>query len=281
MISSLAELVAPLTEEEFLALLRNRRPAFQEGDNERKYDGLLSWSTLRTLIDDRAIRPEDVRMTSKRTAVPAPFYVAHDKLKPAAINALLSHGASLIVTALQSYVPALGVLCRHIAERTSDAVTIVAIASAGEDGALRSHYDREDVFVVQLAGRKRWRIFGESIANPVSSEGDFADPQSEPIFDRTLRPGDALFLPSGYLHQCINGDDLSLHAVFGFTPVSGYRAVKSLLSLLADEPIFRTPLTRLPDADARQRLEGAIKSRVIEALKESAWTGKPAGKTEP
>ncbi len=103
---------------------------------------------------------------------------------------------------------------------------ISAFASLRGRG-VATHYDVNDNFVIQLRGRKRWRLAtSRSADNPtVGYRVDRAPtlvhemeaggrlptelPDDHLTFD--LEPGSVAFVPRGYLHQCETVDDESLH----------------------------------------------------------------------
>ena len=66
------------------------------------------------------------------------------------------------------------------------------------------HYDDVDVFIVQLCGRKRWRVFGpktEEEVLPRWPSDDFGKEELGPLLlDAVLRRGDVLYLPRGTVH---------------------------------------------------------------------------------
>lgn len=273
-IASLEDLVAPLTEPEFLDLLRTRSIKFHRSPGENRYDGLLGWPSLRRMIETGAVPPEALRITKQAAVVPPFFYLENGKVNGEKIERLLSSGASLIVEALSPHVPALDALCASIRDRTAETIVAGAIATHGDGGALAYHYDEDDLFIVQLEGSKHWRIYGPPVQNPVAGMGISSKQQGEPVFDDVLRPGDFLFLPAGYWHQCENERDLSLHLGIFFKPHTAYYAVKALLPKLINEEIFRRPLARLEDPTDRTALEAEIRSRLIEQF-ESMLSSKP------
>jgi ribosomal protein L16 Arg81 hydroxylase len=271
MISSLADLVAPLTEADFLELLRARTMTFRRGTDGNRYGDLLSWQALRALLDGGTLKTGDFRVRSRNELVPHLFYFANGKVRPEAVTTFLNSGASLIFRHLERHFPALEALCRDIGTRTSETSLADAIVTTGTGGALPFHYDVEDMFVVQLEGSKRWKVHDERIVHPVEGCPAMPEPRGAPILDVVMHPGDSLFLPAGYTHHCENGPDLSLHLVICFVPTTGYYAVKSLLSRLEQENLFRTPLSRVRDAAQRSALELDIKRRLSELMGQTSW----------
>ncbi|GMH80847.1 hypothetical protein TrLO_g332 [Triparma laevis f. longispina] len=83
------------------------------------------------------------------------------------------------------------------------------------------HYDNVDVFILQMEGKKRWRVYKpgengfrkEEVLPRVSSKDYDPDKMPKPYLDVTLGPGDLLYLPRGWIHQAVttDRDDWSLH----------------------------------------------------------------------
>ena len=70
------------------------------------------------------------------------------------------------------------------------------------------HYDDVDVFILQLVGYKRWRVYSPLNKRemlPRSSSRDYTekemDENGEEYMDVVLCPGDVLYLPRGWIHQ--------------------------------------------------------------------------------
>ncbi|XP_042856758.1 ribosomal oxygenase 1-like [Penaeus japonicus] len=67
------------------------------------------------------------------------------------------------------------------------------------------HWDDIEAFILQLEGKKRWRVYSprtEDEVLPVDSSGNLdANEVGEPILDVTLEEGDLLYFPRGFIHQ--------------------------------------------------------------------------------
>ena len=266
---SLQEVVAPLEKAEFLSLLRARSLMFRRSSGQTPFKGLFDWTALREMIDRGAVPPSSLRVHVRAEPVPEPFYVEDGKVSASKLTKLLSAGASVVAVPLQPHFPVLDELCADIMESTGETTKIGAIISTGADGALKLHYDEEDLILIQLEGSKRWQIFGPPVPNPVSDMPQPPRPEgSPPVFDEGLRPGDFLFLPAGHWHRCDNGPELSLHVGIFFSAPTGCDMTSDLLRQIAAEDMFRVPLTRLGDSTTRARFEAAIKDRLIEKIRQ-------------
>ena len=78
------------------------------------------------------------------------------------------------------------------------------LTPAGTQG-FAPHYDDIEAFVLQLEGKKRWRVY-QPLSNaqvlPRHSSPNYEQEQiGEPIIDVILECGDLLYFPRGYIHQ--------------------------------------------------------------------------------
>ncbi|XP_062406441.1 ribosomal oxygenase 1 [Sardina pilchardus] len=91
----------------------------------------------------------------------------------------------------------------------------VYLTPAGTQG-FAPHYDDIEAFVVQLEGKKHWRVYNprsEDEVLPVVSSPNFSQAEiGKPILDVVLEAGDLLYFPRGFIHQgdCLP-DAHSLH----------------------------------------------------------------------
>ena len=138
--------------------------------------------------------------------------------------------------------------------------------TSGRGGALRCHYDAEDLIILQIAGTKRWQVFSSPIANPVPGITVGSPPEGPPVFAQVLQPGDFLFLPAGHWHHCENGSHRSLHVCILFAPPNGRNLMKSLVSKLSSDETFRRPLTRHSSPETLAEHEAALKARLVDTI---------------
>ncbi|KAA0191349.1 Lysine-specific demethylase NO66, partial [Fasciolopsis buskii] len=78
------------------------------------------------------------------------------------------------------------------------------------------HYDDIEAFIMQLEGSKEWRIYAPRSPSeklPRESSPNFTEKDlGKPMMTVTLKPGDLLYLPRGFIHQGSTSDEThSLH----------------------------------------------------------------------
>lgn len=78
---------------------------------------------------------------------------------------------------------------------------------------LAEHFDTHDVFIVQVEGSKKWRLFDPVIELPLHEQGGGLsdDTPRNSRRDITLHAGDVLYIPRGVLHAAQTGEDASVH----------------------------------------------------------------------
>lgn len=272
----LAELVAPLSEEEFVALLRERNLALLRGVGRERYSKLLTWHSLLQMIrrgEHPASLAEFSLVMDSKLAPPDRWWKPSPDGDGNVIDlpnllAYMAAGFSLSVTGLEAFVPRLKTLCDSIRSRLREQIRIGAIVTTGKANAFTLHYDPEDLVILQVEGRKRWKVFGPAVPNPVVGIAPGPPPPEDRlIFDKVLEPGDFLFLPAGNWHRCENQDGRSVHLGVFFQPPSGVDAVRALASKLLSDDQLRVPLSRLEDPASLSAVEGRIKSRAMELVR--------------
>ena len=109
-------------------------------------------------------------------------------------------------------------LLLHVLERHWNcAVGCNAYLTPANAQGFAPHSDDVDVFVLQLEGRKTWRVYppgaGDQEVWPRISSRDFEPRELPKPTEVHLEPGDLLYLPRGTIHAAVSDrDSHSLHA---------------------------------------------------------------------
>ena len=265
--TTLEELVAPLTEAEFLGFLRERKVVHLRSANDGCYVPLAGWEALRRLIEHGEYpRGDYFKVTKESKLAPTRCWMSNGKVDTDRLEQCLADGFSIIVTHIEEELPALRALCQSISVRLQETSYAGVVVSSGAEGAFRTHYDVEDLVILQVEGAKRWQMFGPPVSNPVRGMAAQSPPPGPPCFDEVLQPGDLLFVPAGHWHHCQTMSGKSIHlAIFLYAPTS-WHATKALTSQLLTDELFRAPLTRVGDVTQLEALEAEVKRRLIEKI---------------
>ena len=121
----------------------------------------------------------------------------------------------------------------------------IYLAPSCNHRAFGTHHDVVDVFVCQIAGKKRWRIYEPIIDHPIwhMKNHRYDLDEDSPTMDVTLEPGDVLFMRRGDPHnvQCV-GVEPSLHVNLRIIPTTRKLFLDWVVQEAADEASFRTAL---------------------------------------
>jgi bifunctional lysine-specific demethylase and histidyl-hydroxylase NO66 len=168
-------------------------------------------------------------------------------------------GATLVVQGMHHWWPALGAFCRSLEARLGHAAQANAYFTPRRAQGLPVHHDTHDVFCLQLSGEKRWLIYEPVWELPLRDQKykeEMGKP-GEPVLDITLRPGDTLYLPRGWLHAAATSDEESLHLTIGVNVYTWFEAFRAALNDCAADVAFR----RSPAGEPAELLE-ALRARL-------------------
>lgn len=155
------------------------------------------------------------------------------------------------------------------------------VSYAAPGGSVGPHVDQYDVFVLQGAGRRRWRIDPATPADaallpelPVKILAEF-----EPAEEWVLGPGDVLYLPPGVGHHGIGEDANCLTLSIGFRAPERRQLVQAWLedvaAQLAEGDLYGDPA--LPPVSHHGRLDPATESRMERFLQDGLAFPPPFG----
>ena len=168
-------------------------------------------------------------------------------------------GATIVLQALHVNWHPLAVFCRQLEEAIGHPVQVNSYYTPRGSQGFAVHHDTHDVLVLQIACDKRWLLYDPLLELPLKHQryskslGD----HGEPTADLTLRAGDTLYLPRGWLHQAETSDSDSLHLTIGINAYTWLDAAKAALVPLEQDADLR----RGVDADRDQADEIAERLR--------------------
>jgi hypothetical protein len=107
------------------------------------------------------------------------------------------------------------------------------------------HWDDHDVFILQVAGRKQWKVYGMTRAYPLARDVvATADPPTEPLWEGLLQDGDLLYIPRGWWHVATPLDEPTLHLTVGVNNPTGADFLSWFVDRLRDSEEVRRDLPR-------------------------------------
>lgn len=128
-----------------------------------------------------------------------------------AVRARLARGATLLLANVHEWHAPMRTVCGDLAQLTGCKTGAVVFWTGPDSPGLRVHRDDCHVFIVQLAGAKRWRLYDVPADAAAWAPGFLTGvPAHEPtVID--LQAGDAVYVPKGQAHATESVGGSSLH----------------------------------------------------------------------
>jgi hypothetical protein len=272
---------------------------------------LFDESSVDELVSRRGLRTPFIRVakdgvTLDRGDFTSPAGVGAgiaDQVDDSRLTALLADGATIVLQALHRTWSPLLDFSQQLGAELGHPVQVNAYVTPPQSRGFDDHYDVHDVFVLQISGRKRWRIHPPVHPAPLRDqpwtdhrEAVAAAAEEPPMIDAVLEPGDCLYLPRGFLHAATALGDVSTHLTLGVHTWTRHKLARTLLeralSGLADDVDLRASLPLGVDVGAaaeissdlevvRARLAEAIQAVTPEEVAAVLATAAQAGRPEP
>ncbi|AFW02896.1 cupin [Gluconobacter oxydans] len=134
-------------------------------------------------------------------------------------------------------------------------------------GNLPRHYDNVDGLILQISGRKTWKLWGIAATDPllVEKRSNVSEMATDDNVHATytLEAGDLLFVPAGMIHETDTTDDHSIHITVGVTPFRWYNVMSDYLAprLAGPRPAPRLQLGEAINSLRERLLNGRYPSR--------------------
>jgi hypothetical protein len=192
-----------------------------------------------------------------------------DQVADDRVLALFADGHTVVLQGLHRLWPPLIDFAGSLTSDLGHPVQINAYVTPPASRGFSAHYDVHDVFVLQVAGEKRWRIHEPVLREPLRSQ-PWTDRRAavearatEPsVIDEVLRPGDALYLPRGYLHAAEALGGVSCHLTVGIHPITRQAVLASLVALLGEDSALRASLPLGVDLSDPAAIEADVQATV-------------------
>jgi hypothetical protein len=154
-------------------------------------------------------------------------------LDPGAVRRELAAGRTLLLSQVNEWHPPIARLVAELRRELGRAVEAFVFLTPPGRQAMVTHRDDADVIVLQLHGRKSWRVHGGP--SPDGHWVSGACPRPGPVLLETvIEPGQVLYLPRGFAHRAVGEHGLSLHLSLTIREVGARHLHEVLGHWLAD-----------------------------------------------
>jgi len=244
--------------EEFADRNWGREPLLSTADDlAAGFDDLFSADAVDELVTRRGVRTPFIRMAQEGSVLAASAYTASggfgaevaDQVSSDQVFAEFAGGATIVLQGLHRLWPPIIDFTRALIDDLGHPAQVNAYVTPPSSQGFDPHYDTHDVFVLQISGEKHWRIHAPVHVDPLRSQpweqhrGAVARAATQdPVIDAVLRPGDALYLPRGWIHSATALGATSVHLTVGMSAYTRADIVDALLGQVGDSADLRASL---------------------------------------
>jgi hypothetical protein len=215
----LASLLDPVPVDEFLSTYWLKEYLFCEGRSDR-FAELLSWPALNRILEHHWRETYRFRLAMQGRDLDPASYADLDgytpRIRAKDITDHLRRGATLSFDAIDELHEPLTRLAESFEAFFRGGTKINIYAGWRALHGLDLHRDNQEIFILQLDGRKRWLLYGFSIDGV--ERGDLSTTSVPPAgasLDRILTAGDLLYIPRGCYHVAVPMNEPTLHLTLG------------------------------------------------------------------
>ncbi|WP_405018191.1 cupin domain-containing protein [Kitasatospora sp. NBC_00070] len=202
-----------------------------------KLAAMFNRDAARRIVADPALRPVELGMVHRGA--------------PAAIPPDADHRThTLVLNGLHLTWPPLREAARVLSSELGHPVTANAYLTPPNSEGYGPHWDTHHVLLAQVEGAKHWHLHPPIVDDPLDrhrwtavgfTPEQLADVHTNAI-PVTLRAGEVLFIPRGWVHYGHTTDAPSAHITFGVQLLTRHWVLQQVLDAAAERPELRAAL---------------------------------------
>jgi len=226
-------LLGALSLEAFLSEFWERQVLHVEHGDPRFYDDLLTLRDIERVVSSGGLRYPALQLSKGGTFLPPEVFCKDVRSGDIVfsgvpdlerLQAAYQAGATLSLPGFHRAWRPLAELAGGVESLFNHGVhTNIYLTPPGSPG-FDPHYDTHEVFVLQISGRKHWKIYDPILDLPHQSQ-PFRPAMlkpSAPVRELELKPGDLLYVPRGVVHTTASLDEASAHVTLGISVYTFY-----------------------------------------------------------
>jgi hypothetical protein len=249
----LERLLAPVALDAFFTRYWEREVLYLKRENAHYYDDLLTLRDLERVVAAGGLRYPALQLSSGGTFLPPEAFCKDvrsgeivfsgvpdlDRLQSA-----YQSGATLSLPGFHRAWRPLAELAGEVESYFNHGVHTNIYLTPRRSQGFDPHYDTHEVFVLQISGRKHWKIFDSLVELPHQSQPFHPSmyKPSTPVLELDLEPGDLLYVPRGVVHTTQTLDEASAHVTLGISLYTYIEILTVWLQGLRNHPAARTGL---------------------------------------
>ena len=257
--------------EDFLTRIWGRTFAHLPG-RRGQFRDLLTWADVNAMLQKHRLEPPRLRLVRNGEFAAKSEYLRYEGNRvpfvvPERLSEKLRDGYTLIVDAVDDMADGVMRLAEDFERVLHESVQVNMYAGWREQQGFHRHCDTHDVIVLQVFGKKYWRVYEGGRPHPLKD--DIAPNKTAPdqvVWEGLLEEGDALYIPRGWWHEASGVAEVTLHLTFGIHQRTGVNLMHWLADQLRASEDFRAPLRRFGSPEEQAAQMDELRAQVLAAL---------------
>lgn len=212
-------LLYPQNKEFFIQEVFEKNFLYINRSKSTYFNSFLNLENLDELIGSRQFRFPSLRLTKAGEELTSEQYSKDKNIDAALVQKYFLDGYTIILNALHEQFPNLGEMVNGLSNELGHPFQTNVYITPPNSQGFPAHYDTHDVFVLQIEGSKKWRVYHDSPVVLPTKQMEFQKelhPAPQSFTELELQKGDLLYIPRGMMHDAQTNQDLSIHVTLGW-----------------------------------------------------------------
>jgi ribosomal protein L16 Arg81 hydroxylase len=251
----LSELLAPLSVDEFLSRYWTREFVHVPGPPD-KFARTYDWDRLNRTLEAEHFQAGRLSLVKNGQWLQPQRFLAGEKVVAARLLRELADGATLVFKACEDVHPPLRALCEALERLFHVRVFTNLYAGWRADNGFAIHWDDQDTLILQVSGRKAWKVWAPTRLHPFKEDvvdtSPATKPEGPPVWEGVLEQGGLLSMPRGWWHVAYPMNEPSLHLTVTITSLNGIDFLHWFADQMKASETARMELPVVAAREARQ-----------------------------
>jgi ribosomal protein L16 Arg81 hydroxylase len=248
------DVIAPVTADQFIDRYLGREMLLV-AQAKGRFARLLAWDDLNAALNQLRVCGQRLRLQQNGRVLDPDLYLAEpdnevgSPIKGAEFERLLAAGATLVLSKVDELFRPIRDLAEAFEGVFGVRTRVNLYAGFRTQNGLDLHFDGHDTMILQVHGRKHWKVYGPTRLHPFKNDIEATErPSDPPVWNGVLEDGGALYLPRGWWHVACPLDEPSLHLTVGLPHATGVdmlewvvNELKAVVDARMDVPHLKSP----------------------------------------
>ena len=270
----LADVLCPIAVDAFLVNDYGQRFVYIPG-TPGKFSRLLPWSVLNDILEQHRLEPPRLRLMHNGKPVPTERYISLQpnrrnnarpiaRLKSAELTRELREGATLVLDNVDELYRPIRQLAESLERIFRVRIQVNSYSGWRSAHGFDVHWDDHDVFVLQVAGSKKWKVYGATRPYPLARDVEpTVDAPAEALWEQILRQGDVLYIPRGWWHLATPLDEPTLHLTVGVSNATGADFLSWFVDRVRASEVVRQDIPHLRGSAATRAYAERLREAIL------------------